>query len=254
LRENPVKHKLKSGKPVFGVIAPNSDPIVAEVIGHIGFDFYMIDGEHGAIGPSEALSIVRGCESAGITPLARVRSNDPKLLLQFLDAGVMGVMVPGLMNADDVRAFVDAVKYPPLGKRGLGPIRAADYMLGSIPQAEYVTFANEETLVLPQFEDIRVLEHLREMVQVKGVDAFIIGPRDLAMSMGFYDGPMHPEVQAVLDQAFEIILNAGLDLGTVAGTGEATKALNARGVKICLNSVANLLKSSGRLFLDQAQG
>lgn len=253
MRENLVKRKLRNGEPVFGVIAPNLDPIVAEVIGLIGFDFYMLDGEHGAIGPAQAQEIVRACEAVGITPLARVRSHDPKLLLQFLDAGVMGVMMPGLMNAADVRAFVAAVKYPPLGTRGLGPIRAADYMVGSTPQAEYVAFANEQTLILPQFEDIQALEHLPEMVQVEGIDGFMLGPRDLAMSMGFFDGPKHPEVREVLDQAFDIILGAGLELGTVAGTGEAAKALIERGARICLNSVANLLKASGQAFLAEAR-
>ena len=253
MKENVVKHKLGNDEPVFGVIAPNRDPVVAEVIGHIGFDFYMVDGEHGAIGPADAQNIVRTCEAVGITPLARIRSNDSKLILQFLDAGVMGVMMPGLMNADDVRAFVEAVKYPPLGMRGLGPIRAADYMMGPMSQGEYVPFANEQTLVLPQFEDIRALDYLPEMVQVEGVDGFMIGPRDLAMSMGYYDGPNHPEVQAVIDQVFDIILDAGLVLGTVAGTGEAAKALVERGVKICINSAANLIRSSGRPFLEQAR-
>jgi 4-hydroxy-2-oxoheptanedioate aldolase len=254
MRENQVKKKLRNGEPVFGVIAPNVDPIVAEVIGCLGFDFYMMDGEHGAIGAREAQEIVRACEATRITPLARVRSNDPKLILQFMDAGVMGLMMPGLMNAEEVRAFVRAVKYPPLGTRGLGPVRVADYMIGSMPQEEYVAFANEQTLVLPLFEEIRAFENLEEMVQVEGVDAFAIGPRDLAMSMGFYDGPAHAEVQEVVDQVFEIVLGAGLDVGTVAGTGEAAKALVERGARICINSVANLIKSSAKPFLEQARG
>jgi 4-hydroxy-2-oxoheptanedioate aldolase len=213
----------------------------------------MMDGEHGAINPAEIENMVRACEVVGITPLARIRGNDAKLILQFLDAGVMGVMMPGLMNGDGVRAFVEAVKYPPLGMRGLGPIRAADYMMGPMSQAEYVSFANEQTLVLPQFEDIRVLNYLSEMVQVEGVDGFIIGPRDLAMSMGYYDGPNHPEVQAVIEQVSSVVLDAGLILGTVAGTGKAAKALTERGARICLNSVRNLIATSGKSFLKIAR-
>jgi 4-hydroxy-2-oxoheptanedioate aldolase len=165
----------------------------------------------------------------------------------------MGVMMPGLMNAEDVRAFVAAVKYPPLGNRGLGPIRAAEYMIGATPQAKYVEFANDQTLVLPQFEDIEAFEQLPEMVRVKGVDGFAIGPRDLAMSMGFYDGPNHPEVQTVIDKVVNIVSEAGLALGNTAGTGEAAKALAARGIKICINSVPNLLVSSGKAFLKAAR-
>jgi 4-hydroxy-2-oxoheptanedioate aldolase len=253
MKENLVKRKLRNDEPVFGVIAPNSDPVIAEVIGHVGFDFYMMDCEHGPIGPSQAQEIVRACEATGITPLARVRGNDTKLILQFLDAGVMGVMMPGLTNAQDVQTFVEAVKYPPLGRRGLGPIRVAEYMMGTMSQEEYIAFSNDQTLVLPQFEDIQALRNLGEMVQVKGVDAFVIGPRDLAMSMGFYDGPRHPEVQEKIDQVFDIVLQAGLDLGTVAGTGEAAKELVRRGARICINSVANLIRSSAKLFLEQAR-
>jgi 4-hydroxy-2-oxoheptanedioate aldolase len=253
MRENKAKTKLRNGEPILGVISPMPDPIIAETIGLIGFDYYMIDGEHGAINPAQAEQIVRACETVGITPLARVRSNDPKLMLQFLDAGVMGVMMPGLMTASDVESFVAAVKYPPLGERGLGPVRAADYMIGSMSQADYVAFANDQTLVLPQFEDIRALPRLPEMTGVKGIDGFVIGPRDLAMSMGFTDGPNHPEVQKVIEQVFDIVISAGLVVGTVAGTGEAAKGSIQRGVKICLNSVQGLLASSGKTFLKMAR-
>lgn len=253
MRENKVKTKLRKGEPVLGIIAPNQDPTMAEMIGMLGFDFYMIDGEHGAITPSQAEQLVRACEATEITPLARVRSNDPKLLSQFLDAGVMGIMMPGLMNAEDVRAFVSAVKYPPLGGRGLGPVRAADYMIGPTPQAKYVEFANEQTLVLPQFEDIEAFERLPEMVRVKGIDGFVIGPRDLAMSMGFYDGPNHPEVQAMIGKVVDIVVGAGLAVGNTAGTGEVAKSLIGRGIKICINSIPNLIASSGKAFLKAAR-
>lgn len=253
MRENKARTKLRQGEAILGVIAPNNDPMLAESIGLIGFDFYMMDGEHGAIGPAQAEHIVRACESVGVTPLARVRSNDPKLLLQYLDAGVMGVMMPGLMTADDVSRLVAAVKYPPLGERGLGPVRAADYMAGPMSQATYVSFANEQTLVLPQFEDIKALEALPEMVKVSGIDGFVIGPRDLAMSMGYYDGPNHSEVQAVMDQVTDIVLGAGLIVGTVAGTGEAAKTLIQRGMRLCLNSVQGLLNTSGKAFLKTAR-
>lgn len=252
--ENRVKTRLGNREPVFGVIAPNHDPIVAEVIGRVGFDFYMLDGEHGSIGPAQAENIVRACEAVGITPLARVRSTDPKLLLQFMDAGIMGVMMPGIETADDVKRLVDAIKYPPMGTRGLGPVRAADYMLGPMPQAKYVSYANEQTLVLPQIEDINAVKHLEEMARVEGIDGFIIGPRDLAMSMGYYDGPGHDEVKTVINNIFEIVLGSGLVLGTTAGTGEEAKALVERGALICLGSVSGLLKSAATTFFRAARG
>jgi 4-hydroxy-2-oxoheptanedioate aldolase len=254
MRENSVRRKLKNNEAVYGVIAPNADPIVAETIGLIGFDFYMLDGEHGAINPAHAFDLVRACEITGITPLARIRSIDEKLILQFMDAGVMGVMMPGVNTAADVQRLVEAIKYPPQGKRGLGPVRAADYMIGKMSQADYVAYANEQTLIFPQIEDIAAIEQLDQMIAVPSIDGFIIGPRDLAMSMGFYDGPNHPEVNAVIEDAIKRVTGAGLVVGTTAGTGEQAKGLTDKGVKIVLNSVSGLLKTAATGFFKGAKG
>jgi 4-hydroxy-2-oxoheptanedioate aldolase len=253
VRENDVKATLEQDDPVFGIIAPNRDPTLAETIGWLGFDFYMIDGEHGPATSSEVENIVRACEHTGITPLARVRDVDEKLILQFMDVGVMGVMMPGIQTADDVQAFVDAVKYPPVGTRGLGPARAADYMLGPMSQKEYVYRSNEQTLVLPQIEDIQAVDNLDAMLEVDGVDGFIVGPRDLAMSMGYVDGPDHEEVQSVIEEVYDRVLGADKVLGTTAGTGEAARDLVDRGVQLCLNSAAGLLKTAGLSYLEDAR-
>jgi len=209
----------------------------------------MIDGEHSPVTTSEVQNIVRACESAGTVPLARIRSNDPKLILQFIDAGIMGVMMPGIINAQDVEDFVKAMKYPPIGERGLGPARVWDYGLGKMPQADYVKFANEQILVLPMIEDIRALDNLPKMCKVIGIDGFIIGPRDLAMSMGFMDGPAHDEVKDVINQIFEIVLEADLIIGTVAGTSDQAKTLIEKGALFCLNSVQGLIKTAASEFM-----
>jgi 4-hydroxy-2-oxoheptanedioate aldolase len=249
MRENLTKTKLLNGQAVLGVISNSADPTIAEICGFSGLDYYMIDGEHSPITTAQVQDIVRACELSGITPLARIRSNDPKLILQFMDAGVMGVMMPGIKTADEVRALVAAVKYPPLGERGLGPVRAADYLLGSMNQGEYVRFANEQTLVLPQIEDREAVNNLDEMLTIEGVDGFVIGPRDLAMSMGYYDGPGHDEVKRTIAGVVEKIRAAGKVVGTTAANGDQAKALIDRGVLFCLNSVAGMLKASVTEFM-----
>lgn len=246
---NPIKEKLSRDEPVYGVIAPNCDAILAETVGLLGFDFYMIDGEHGPGGPTDALAIAMACELTHTVPLARIRSVDPKLILQYLDAGIAGLMMPGIEHEDDVRRLVDAVKYPPIGKRGLGPVRAARYMMGPLSQAEYVASANRDTLILPQLESMAAVRRLPKLLEVEGIDGFIIGPRDLAMDMGFTNGPNHPEVQAVIDEIFTAIGASSLHLGTVAGNAAAAQALIDRGARILLNSVAGLLKAGTRQFL-----
>lgn len=253
MKANQLKQKISEGKTVFGVISPTVDPIICEYIGLNGFDYYMIDGEHGAITASDITNLVRACELRGCTPLARIRSTDPKLILQYMDAGIMGVMMPTINTVEDVQTLVDAIKYPPVGSRGLGPVRAADYMQGSMSQAEYVEFANKNTLVMPQVETLTCVENLESMCGIEEVDGFIIGPRDLAMSMGYYDGPKHPEVQEMLDKIFNTILKHGKFFGTVAGTAEQAQALIDKGASMILNSVQGLIKLQSKAFLAARQ-
>jgi len=252
MNSNALKQKIAGGDAGLGVISPHRDAALAEVIGCLGFDFYIMDGEHGPLSPGDAEHIVRACEVTGITPLARVRSNDPKLIMQFLDVGVVGIMMPGMRTAQDLKDLVAAVKYPPFGQRGLGPIRAASYMVKQ-PQQEYVCHANLQTLVLPQIEDIDALENLSEMVSVDGVDGFIVGPRDLAMSMGFTDGPKHPEVESAIDRVFRVVMASGLVVGGVASTASQAKNLVDRGARLILTSVIGLLSESSSVFIKEAR-
>jgi 4-hydroxy-2-oxoheptanedioate aldolase len=254
MKQNMLKSKLRNGETVFGVLTPIYDPAIVEIIGHLGFDCYILDCEHGAGGPIQAEHFVRACETVGLTPLARVRSPDLKLLLQFMDTGMMGVMMPGVMDADDVRALVEAVKYPPLGRRGIAPVRANDYLLGPMPQAEYVPFSNAQTLVLPQIETMEAVNNLDSLVQIEGVDGFIVGPRDLSMSMGFPDGPAHEEVRAMMDHIFQAVRGAGLVVGTVTATGEDARDLIERGANIILGSINGLLKVGAAAFFKPTRG
>ncbi len=249
MRDNQTKAKLKRSEPVFGVIAKSGEPLLAEVIGLCGYDYYMVDGEHGLINPEQIVHVVRACEAVGVTPLARVGLLDIKLILAHLDAGMQGIMVPGLETPDEIAELVAACKYPPDGKRGLGLARSADYMIGTDSTA-YVAHANENILVLPQFEDVVLLDKLPELAAVPGVDGFVIGPRDLSLSMGFPDGPNHPEVQAVIDEAIAIFNRAGVWTGITAGSAEAARHQIDRGAQIILNSLPNLLRRSSDAFLE----
>jgi 4-hydroxy-2-oxoheptanedioate aldolase len=250
MKENKLKTRLLEKKAAFGVISPTIDPTISEYIGLSGLDFYMIDAEHGAISPSDITNMIRACEAVGITALARVGDLNEKLILQYIDAGVAGIMMPCVQTVDDCKRLVSAMKYPPLGNRGLSHVRSADYMM-KMPQVDYVLFANAQTLVLPQIEDMQGVKNLKAMAHTEGVDGFIIGPLDLAMSMGYYDGPNHPEVNAVIDNIFEIVLAAGKIIGTVAATSEQAQKLIDKGATIILNSVQGLIASSAKEFIAQ---
>jgi 4-hydroxy-2-oxoheptanedioate aldolase len=250
IRENTTKQKLRRGDAVFGLISLSADPLLAEWCGLVGFDFYMLDAEHGAVTIAQAENVARACEGANITPLIRPGIFDPKLILQYLDIGMMGVMQPGLKHADDVRALVRAVRFPPRGTRSLGPARANDFFIGQMSQAEFVAFANEQILVLPQFEEPEMFNELAAIVQIEGVDGICIGPRDLALAMGYPDGADHREVQTLMKEAIALARGAQLAVGIPASTGELAQRQIQRGANFILVSTHSLMQQGARDFLS----
>ncbi len=251
IQPNRTKAKLQRGEPAFGVISLSAEPLLAELCGLAGFDYYMLDAEHGLIDPSQAVNVVRACERVGITPLVRLGAKDPKLVLAYLDAGMMGVMMPGLITVAEVRMLVEAVKYPPLGRRGIGLARAAAYMAHRGEAPAYIAHANAETLVILQFEEPGLIDDLPALLRVPHVDAVMIGPRDLALAMGFADGPDHPDVQAMMARAMACGLAAGVIVGTTAATRDAAQAAIARGYRLILAAIPTLFLDAARRFLPE---
>ena len=247
IQPNKTKAKLKAGQPAFGVIATTDDPQLAELFGISGFDYYMLDAEHGLIDPVQAVNVIRVCESTNMTPMVRIGPKDPKLVLPYLDAGMMGIMMPGLETVEEVKMLVDAVKYSPPGKRGLGFSRAS----GHTPSPDYINFSNEHTMVIIQFEDAKLLNIFPALCAVEGLDACVIGPRDLSLNMGFPDGPNHPEVQAVIDDAIRVMKNTGIMAGITAGTRADTENQIARGAMMILAAAQSLVLSGSKSFLPE---
>ncbi len=237
-----------------GLLSPDFEPALVETLGLVGFSLYILDTEHGPAGPREAEGVVRACVGAGMLPLVRPRGPDPKLILQYLDAGMAGVMLPGVRSAEEVRELVAAVKYPPLGRRGIAAVRANRWLLGPETQAEWVARSNAETLVLPQVETREALERVEELAGVPGLDGFIVGPRDLSMALGHTDGPGHPDVEAAIDRVAAVCRERGLLVGTVAPTGARARELAARGLTILLHSVTALLKTGAEAYFRAARG
>src|SRR5215216_686335 len=251
IQENRTKRKLKAGQPAYGVISTSDDPQLAELFGLAGFDFYMLDAEHGLIDAVQAVNVVRACESVNMTPMVRIGSKDAKVVLQYLDAGMLGVMMPGLETLDEIKMLVNAVKFPPLGKRGMGLARASGYIAVGMEAAEYIHFSNEEIMVIPQFEDAALLDRFEEMLSGTGVDAVVIGPRDLSLNMGFPDGPNHPEVQEMIDWVVGICKNAGVAAGITAGSRADAAKQVARGATMILAIDQFVITSGSREFLPE---
>jgi 4-hydroxy-2-oxoheptanedioate aldolase len=249
IQENRTKRKLKAGQPAYGVISTSDDPQLAELFGLAGFDYYMLDAEHGLLDPAQVVNVIRACERVNMTPLVRIGPKDPKLVLQYLDAGMMRVMMPGLESVDEIRMLIDAVKYPPVGKRGMGLTRASGYIAVGDEAVDYINFSNEQTMVIPQFEDATLIDRFEEMISQPGVDAVVVGPRDLSLNMGFPDGPNHLEVQEMIDRVVAICKRAGVAAGITTGSRADSANQVARGMTMILAIAQLVIQAGSKEFL-----
>ena len=178
MNTNTTKQKLNNGETVYGAFFRTPDTSLVELQGYLGWDFLVLDGEHGTLQPRDIEDQCRACELRGITPIARVTTNEQSIILRFMDTGVQGALIPFVNTAADAECAVQSIKYQPRGQRGLAGIRAADFgRTGTL--GDYVKRANTETLVVAQIETAEAVENLPEIVKTDGVDVIFIGPNDL---------------------------------------------------------------------------
>jgi len=250
---NKMKERLKCNEPAFGLSITFNSPQLVEIAARMGFDWVLIDCEHGTINLESVESLARAAEASGITPIARPRSKDPADIQQVMDRGVMGVQVPHLKTGHDAQDVVDAVKYHPLGKRGLAAgTRPANYGFG-ITQSEYVEEANRESLICVQFEDKEAIENADEILKVPNIDVFFIGPSDLSQSMGHPGQYDEPSVAEAINSTFDKILAAGQTAGTPANADKIKSTLD-RGVRYTYTHTTKLLGSAADSFFAAARG
>lgn len=171
-----------------------------EIMAKAGFDWLTIDLEHSAITLAETQQMIQVIDLSGITPLVRVGENSSYLIKRVMDAGAHGVIVPMVNSKDDAQHAVNSVKYPPIGKRGVGLGRAQGYGFGF---EEYIRFDREESIVIIQIEHIEAVNNINEILTVPGIDAFIIGPYDLSASMGMPGKFDHPDVINAIQKVYE---------------------------------------------------
>ena len=247
MQKNRMKSKLLAGQPVFGVSVMFPSPQVVEMVGKLGFDWVLIDCEHGSISPESIEMMAMAAEATGITPIARPWTNSPEAILRVMDRGAMGVQVPHVNTAADARRAVESVKYHPLGDRGLAAgSRPADYGFG-LPMDEYVQEANRETLVWVQLEEAQALSNVDDILAVEGVDVFFVGPSDLSQSMGFPGRSALPQVQEAMAGAFASVVAAGKAPGS-AGNASAIQGYLDQGVLYLYTHLTTLLSSASAEF------
>ncbi len=249
MRPNLVRQKLKAGEVVIGCFVGFPSPEVVELCGHSGYDFVLIDGEHGAISPAAAYPMVLAAEATGTVPIVRVPHNESSVILQFLDIGAAGVMVPQINSAAEAQSVVDAVKYHPLGRRGLAPTRAASYGFGAT-LTEYTQISNNETLIIAQIENIAGVDKVPEIAAVPGIDVLLIGPSDLAQSMGYPGQLGHPEVLAAITRICDMCKGTDVALGTIAADAATTNRLIEQGFRVLTPSASGIIAQWSRDYLQ----
>ena len=211
--KNAFKAALKSGTPQIGLWVGLGDPSVAELAAGCGFDWLVIDGEHGPNGLRDVLSQLRAV--GGKThPVVRTRDDNRAEIKQMLDVGAQTLLVPMVESVAQAQEAVRSVLYPPKGMRGVGAALARASGYNAIP--DYLQTANDEICLLLQVESMAGIAALDEILSVEGVDGVFIGPSDLAADMGHLGNPGAAEVQAVVNDALTRIRAAGLAAGILS--------------------------------------
>lgn len=252
MRENTLKQRLYAGKAAFGVMCTFPSPPVVEMLGYLGFDWILLDNEHGSITVDSAESNIAAAELTGMAPIVRPVGIKPELITPFLDRGAWGLQVPHVNTADEARAVVDAVKYAPEGHRGLfSGGRPARYGIAG-NTADYVKAANQQTLVCIMIEEVEAIENLPDMVQVAGVDVYFIGSGDLSQSMGYTGQQTHPEVQKMMERGVKTITESGRIAGCSCPDALIPKFLGL-GVQYFHSSVGRLLQHGSTAYLEAAR-
>ena len=205
MRENRVKRILSEGGLALGThVGGIADPQIVEIIGLAGFDAAFIDMEHTTYDLHDVQLAVMAAERVGITPIVRTPGFDPAFILRLLDVGVQGSQVPHVSNTETAREAVKAVRYPPLGERGMAArLPAADY--GRIPLVEHMAQSNREIVLACMIEDTAAVERIDEVAAVDGVDLLAVGPSDLSRSLGVSGQPDHPRLVAAIDRVREAV-------------------------------------------------
>lgn len=181
---NPLRAAWRDGRPTFGVWLSIPDPVVAEALAGLGYDFAVVDLQHGLIGDSEWIPMLQAVRSSGIVPLVRVPWAEPGIVGRVLDAGARGVIAPMVNDAATAQALVRACRYAPDGDRSYGPFRAS-----LVHGPGYATEANDDVLVIPMVETTQAVAAVDEIAAVAGVDVLFVGPSDLSLTMGLPPRP-----------------------------------------------------------------
>jgi len=223
---------LRAGETVFGGWSALGVPLLAETLARDGFPAVALDAQHGLWDINGLITGISAIYAAGAAPLVRMPLNDFALAARALDFGAEGIIAPMINTAEDARRFAAAAKYPPLGERSWGPLRAMT-LQGRNVATDYLREANEGTLTLAMIETKTALANIDAIAATDGIDALFIGPYDLAtaLSNGKAQDILAPEVEAAVDKICAAAKKAGKIPGIYCRDGARAAAMAKRGFR-----------------------
>jgi 2-keto-3-deoxy-L-rhamnonate aldolase RhmA len=200
MQQNRVKRIMRDGGLALGTyVGGIANPQIVEIIGHAGFDAAFIDMEHTSFDLSDVQLMVMAAERVGITPIVRPPGFDAAFILRLLDMGVQGIQVPHIEGPAAARAAVQAVRYPPLGERGMaGASRASEF--GKVPLLEHIASSNREISLAVMIEDLAALDQIEAIAAIERIDIVAVGPSDMSRALGVSGEPDHPKLVAAIER------------------------------------------------------
>lgn len=245
-----LRQKLAEGKATVGSWMQIPHASIAEIMGQAGYDWIAVDMEHGSIAVHQLPDLFRALELGDTLPLVRLSQGHTKDCKQALDAGAGGVIVPMIENAAQLKAVRDACRWPPAGTRGVGFSRAN--LFGKY----FETYCEEAQapLLVAMIEHIRAVENLKEILEVEGLDAIMVGPYDLSSSMGLTARFESREFIAALDLVRRLCTEHGIPFGlhVVAPDTEILKQRIKEGYRFIAYSIDSVFLTGATLAPDLA--
>ncbi|MBN2764148.1 MAG: hypothetical protein JXR41_13735 [Bacteroidales bacterium] len=208
-----LKQKIQNGDTLAGTFLSLGSPVASEMIGQAGFDFVIIDLEHGAGNEQDALHQMQAMEAGTASAVVRVESHERQRVNRILDMGAEGIMFPRIKTLDEARQAVSALYYPPMGVRGVAKmVRASSYGQNF---SQYHSMQKQDILGIVQVETEEILSCLDEIAALDGVDVLFVGPMDLSMAMGIFGDFAHPRLTEALKLTAEAARKAGKACGAL---------------------------------------
>jgi 2-keto-3-deoxy-L-rhamnonate aldolase RhmA len=224
-----LKSRLLAGESTTGCFLGLGSPSVTELLGHVGFDWLVLETEHSAVDVAQLEHMLRALGASRSAPIVRVPPRDPVFIQRALDLGASGVLVPLIRSTDEAAEVVAATRFPPHGTRSFGPLRAARY---SLDYARYLENANDEMLVAFIIETREALESIEEIAAIPGVDVLFLGLFDLCLSLGVDPLALPlPEVDAAIERVLAAGAQNGVAVGHSARSRDELEELRARGFR-----------------------